>query len=42
MQGDESTLKWILETNGDKNYFVFIAPEGADAEGLNGATTGLS
>lgn len=36
--GDQSCLKYILDkTKDEKNYFVFIAPEGADADGLSGA-----
>lgn len=38
---NESTLKYLLnKTKDEKNYYVFIAPEGADAEGLGGASTG--
>lgn len=40
--GDQSALKWLLEGNSNQNYFVFIAPEGADAEGLSGASSGCS
>lgn len=40
MQGDQSTLKWILERNENRNYFIFVSPEGSDAEGLSGATSG--
>ena len=39
----QSALKYILDKTGDeKNYFVFIAPEGADAENLSGATSDIS
>lgn len=41
--GDQSALKFMLESQyeGDKNYFIFIAPEGADSEGLSGASSGV-
>lgn len=36
--GDQSCLKYILDkTQDEKNYFVFVAPDGADATGLTGA-----
>lgn len=39
----QSALKYILDkTQDEKNYFIFVAPEGADAEGLSGATSGIS
>lgn len=38
----QSALKYILDKTGDeKNYYVFVAPEGADAEGLNGASSNI-
>ncbi len=36
--GDQSVLKYILDnTQDEKNYYVFVAPDGADANGLTGA-----
>lgn len=36
--GTQSFLKYILDgSQDDRNYFVFVAPEGADANGLTGA-----
>lgn len=40
---NESSLKFLLDkTKDEKNYYLFIAPEGADAEGLSGASSGCS
>lgn len=40
--GTESALKYFLnKTEDEKNYFIFIAPEGADAFGLSGADTDI-
>lgn len=38
----QSALKYILDKTGDeKNYYVFVAPEGADAENLSGASSNI-
>jgi hypothetical protein len=38
LNGAQSMLRWILDkTRDERNYFVFIAPEGQDAAGLTGA-----
>ncbi len=39
---ENSAIKYFLDKTSDqKNYYVFIAPEGADAEGLSGASSGI-
>ncbi len=38
----QSTFKYILDsTQNDQNYYIFVAPEGADAVGLSGGTSGI-
>lgn len=39
---NQSSLKNLLDkTKDEKNYYIFIAPEGADAEGLSGASSNV-
>lgn len=39
----QNCLKYILDKSRDqRNYFVFVAPEGADAYGLSGADEGVA
>lgn len=41
--GEQSALRYILDkTKDEKNYYIFIAPEGADAIGLSGSSSGIS
>lgn len=40
--GATSAIKYLLDkTKDEKNYFLFVAPEGADAFGLNGASSDI-
>lgn len=40
---NESSLKFLLDkTQDQKNYYIFIAPEGADAEGLSGSSSDIA
>lgn len=42
LNGTSSALGPLLAGNDDRNYFVFVAPEGQDAQQLNGASSNIA